>query len=66
MRLEMGLLAIDCLRVIGGLGGLGGLRMVGGLGETGVSWECGDSLLGAGVGFPCSFVVFASAWTSSA
>ena len=25
-RLDMGLLATDCLRVIGGLGGLGGLR----------------------------------------
>ena len=35
-RLDMGLLATDCLRVIGGLGGLGGFRVVGGLGELGV------------------------------
>ena len=49
----MGLLAMDCLRVIGGLGGLGGLRVVGGLGEPDVFWERGDSLLGAGSGFPC-------------
>ena len=49
----MGLLAMDCLRVVGGLGGLGGLRVVGGFGELGVFWERGDSLLGAGSGFPC-------------
>ena len=49
----MGLLAMDCLRVRGGLGGLG------------MFWEWGDSLLGVGVGFPCGSVVSASAWTSS-
>ena len=47
----MGLLAMDCLRVIDGLGGLSGLRVVGGLESPGV--EPGDSLLGAGVEFPC-------------
>ena len=49
----MGLLAMDCLRVIGGLGGL---RVVGGLGEPDVFWERGDSLLGAGSGFPCGSI----------
>ena len=57
----MGLLAMDCLRVIGGLGGLGGLRVVGGLGEPDVFWERGDSLLGARFGFPCGPTISASA-----
>ena len=43
---------MDCLRVIGGLGGLDGLRVVGGLGELGVFWGRDDSLPGAGSGLP--------------